>query len=87
MFSRDAQIVATSIFGRGNEEVTFQTPSRIAERTRVALDELVEKGAIKVTMQGCAEHYCAVSEVIGRPIRDFEIATEEEDFPLVNKIT
>lgn len=85
MYSRDAEIVAVTLFRRGTESATFKTPSRIGERTKAALDELVEAGALTFASKNGAFHYEAVSSVIGCPFKLFDLPTEEEDFPIVTK--
>lgn len=83
IINRDAQIVAMSLFGRGSDEAVFKTPSRITPRTKNALDYLVNMGAITFQTQGNAHVYKGNKTILGMPIRDYTIASPEEDFPIV----
>ncbi len=83
--NRDAQLTAMALFGNGNGEVTFNTPSRINGRTKAALDEMVKIGAVTVEKRGKALFYKSVKEKMGCPRFDFEPPQEHECFNIVDK--
>ncbi|MDK9790036.1 hypothetical protein [Vibrio sp. D431a] len=82
MLTRDEEIIAMALFGRGTEEVSFANAEKIHSRSKAALDGLVDKQAITVSKSGNSLYYKACKDVIGRPLSDFKPQTKEEDFPL-----
>ncbi len=84
--SRDAQIVASALFGMGPiSKVHFQRPHAIHPRAKAALTELVAAGLIENTpSEQCSRDgvgWRATSK-IGSPLKDFKPPTEAESFPL-----
>lgn len=85
LLSRDAQIVAQSLFGLGqNSSVTFQTPARITPRTSIAINELINAGMVVRDMDWHKSiRVFKGTENIGNPRRDFKPVEESEDFAIV----
>lgn len=80
---RDTQIIAMSLFGRGNDEAVFKTPARLTPRTKAALDELVNMGAVTFQVSGGAHVYKGNKSILGRPSIDYPSIEKHEDFPIV----
>lgn len=80
---RDTQIVAMSLFGRGSDEAVFKTPSRITPRTKSALDDLVNIGAVTFQTRSGAHVYKGNKSILGVPMRDYPKIEPDEDFPIV----
>lgn len=81
--NRDDQIIAISLFGRGNDEVIFNTPSRLSERAQRSLNNLVNKGALIFQTVGGGHKYKGNKSILGTPLRDYAPPSEAEDFNIL----